>query len=338
MAPALVKRALRPSSPDTIDADLAAIWQEVARERPVARAVLSNLVVLCHRAADTPQDLSPPVVPPVEEVARRHPSRVIVLYHDPAERTESAPFAASVSVVTFDEQESRYGVEQIVVRSACSEASMPSIVRRLTLGSVPTSIWWTDDLSGGRPLQAIVTMGRQFVYDSRRWRDVRSGVLALEPWIAREDAADLADLNWRRLTTLRQVVLHGVDSHPPLALRHFRAVHVRYRVGEEALAWLLVGWIEAQLEGTAQPHLTIEEDPAFGDEVLTMIFGESAEMAVTLTEHAVVAQLGRTRALMTAARPQAGEADAVAAELHSLARDICLRDALKTLMRRFGSA
>jgi glucose-6-phosphate dehydrogenase assembly protein OpcA len=335
MATALVRRALRASSPGTIDADLAAIWQEVAREGPVARAVLSNLVVFCYRAAGAPQDLTPPEVPPVEEVARRHPSRVIVLYHDPAERIESAPFAASVSVVTFDGQDSRYGIEQIVVRSACSEASIPSIVRTLTLGGVPTSVWWTDDFSDARPLQTIVTMGRQFVYDSRLWQDIRKAVLALEPCVASSNAADLADLNWRRLTTLRQTLLHAVDSEPALDLGHFRTVHVRHRIGEAALAWLLVAWIEAQLMPIAALQLNVEEDPKV-DDVLTLSFGESAEMTMTLTDHAVVAQLGRTAAPITVARPQGGEADAVAAELHSLARDICLHDALGALIRRFG--
>ena len=41
----------RSSAADTIDDDLAALWRELAREAPVSRAVMSNLVVYCRRAA-----------------------------------------------------------------------------------------------------------------------------------------------------------------------------------------------------------------------------------------------------------------------------------------------
>src|SRR2546423_374179 len=81
--------------------------------------------------------------------------------------TAGARLAAHVGVLAFGPPDARYGVERIVIRSACSDAALPSIVRRLMLGDVPTSVWWTDDLSGTRPLGPLVTMGRQLLYDSR---------------------------------------------------------------------------------------------------------------------------------------------------------------------------
>src|SRR5205814_7078951 len=138
------------------------------------------------------------------------------------------PVAASVGVLTFGPPQSRYGVEHIAVRSACATASLPSIVRRMTLGSVPTSVWWTDDLSEVTPLEPLVVMGRQLLYDSRRWRDVRRGVRRLAALLGGSHSLDLADLNWRRLAPMRQGILHaaaasGGDITPP------RSVHIRHR-------------------------------------------------------------------------------------------------------------
>ena len=78
------KACAAPSAAETVDDDLAALWREIARTAPVSRAVMSNLVVYCRRAAGDDVDLaSPPEGVPIDEVARHHPARVILLHHDP---------------------------------------------------------------------------------------------------------------------------------------------------------------------------------------------------------------------------------------------------------------
>src|SRR6266446_2659634 len=120
MAGAVADRSWRVSTPEAIDADLAALWRDVGRgETSVARAVMSNLIVF---------------------------------------------------------------------RSPTSAAG----------GDMPTCIWWTEDMSDAAPSEALLTVGRQLVYDSRRWRDVRRGAAAMAP-LVRRHRVDLADLNWRRL-------------------------------------------------------------------------------------------------------------------------------------------
>ena len=130
MANAVADRVWRPSAPDRIEADLTALWREIARDGPVSRAVMSNLVVYCRCPADRDIDLaSPPAGIPVEGVASHHPARVILLHHDPEAPDAQLPLAAHVGVLIFGPPGARYGVEQIVIRSACSEAALPSIVR-----------------------------------------------------------------------------------------------------------------------------------------------------------------------------------------------------------------
>ena len=330
MAAALTARSWRPSHPNRIDADLAALWRELAHESPVSRAVLSNLVVVCHRPADASIDLAQPLDVPVEEVARRHPSRVIVLYHDPGETKSCSPLAAGVAVLTFGVPPSRFGVEQIVVRSACAEASLPSVVRRLTLGGVPISIWWTDDLARTRPLDALVTMGRQLIYDSRQWSDFRRGLLALQPIVADQHAPDLADVNWQRLAAVRQALLHAIDSTPGIDRERVVDVSIRHRRGDSALAWLLAGWIETTFALSIDSPAHVEED-ARQQDFLTVSVGS---LTLTLNAHAAAVRPARDAAPFVVAVPLRNEADAVAAELRSLEPDASLRDSLETLIRR----
>ena len=257
----------------------------------MSRAIMSNLVVFCRAAAGDEVDLaSPPEGVPIDDVARNHPARVILLHHDPDASEENAPLAAHVGVLTFGPPDARYGVEQIVIRSACSEAALPSIVRRLMLGDVPTSVWWTEDLSGTRPLAPLVTMGRQLLYDSRRWRDVRRAVLALAPLLTDPFGPDLADVNWRRLLPVRQALVHAVGSSDTANRQSLTSVHIRHRRGEAALAWLLAGWLQSAGSTGPGPYptdvgrvpldppITVDEDSDLDDDVLTASFDDGLHL------------------------------------------------------------
>ena len=355
MANAVADRVWRPSAPDRIDEDLTALWREIARDGPVSRAVMSNLVVYCRCPADQDLDLaSPPAGIPVEGVASHHPARVILLHHDPDTTGAQRPLAARVGVLILGPPGARYGVEQIVIRSACSEAALPSIVRRLMLGDVPTAVWWTEDFSGTRPLTPLVTMGRQLIYDSRRWSDVRLAVRALTPllddhvkpaWPIPASAArpDLADVNWRRLTPLRRALVHAIGSGDDAKHPVQGSVRIRHRPGESALAWLLAGWLEKAWGPPAagpirlmpDPTIRVEEDPHLHDDMLIVSLGD---LRLGLDDHRVSVEenaLGRTFAISV---PHEDEAQAIAAELRVLTHDAVFHDTLVALARRFDAA
>lgn len=340
----MTERLSRSSSPAAIDDDLALLWRDACRDGPVARALMANLVVYRDRPATEDVDLEAPIEGvPVNEVVRRHPSRLIVLHHG-GRPDPSAPVGAAISIVMFGPPNARFGVEAITMRSTCAEASLPSIVRRLSLGDIPTSVWWTEDLSGALPLEALVAMGRQLVYDSRQWRDMRRGVLALVGLIAREHAPDLADLNWRRLTPMRIALTQALA--PPLEGLEIGAFHVRisHRAGDAALAWLLAGWLASRLGWSDGPaaHAIIEESRRRAgdlgpDDVLRIAIGpeEPPHVTVTMNERRVLVEYGLRVAPFSIAAPRETEADAVAAELRTLTYDSALRDALLALSRHF---
>jgi len=61
MATAVADRTWRDSSPETIEADLAALWIDLARQGPVVRALMANLVIFRERPAGERIDLSAPI-------------------------------------------------------------------------------------------------------------------------------------------------------------------------------------------------------------------------------------------------------------------------------------
>lgn len=338
MAAAVVAtRLFRASTPEAIEPDLAALWREITEtDAPIARAVMSNLVVFRSRAA-TPLSSTATLAidPPVEEVLARHPSRLIVLEHEHLERTSDAPFAAGVGIAVFGPEHARYGVEQIVARAACAEVALPSIVRRFIRGDLPTTVWWTEDLSQVPPFDALVTMGRQLLYDSRQWSDVAGGVRAIAPLVG-DRYADLADLNWRRLTPVRRALAHARHAGGLAILSHDATVHVAHRPGESALAWLLAGTLMAGQKGPAAPWPRVD-DSAPDDAVLLMtIRRDSSETTVTLTAHSVVVDEG-AGAPLVATVPVEHEADAVAAELRMLSQDADLGAAIRALDRHLNA-
>jgi glucose-6-phosphate dehydrogenase assembly protein OpcA len=219
------------SSAHTIEADLAALWRRAAAAGPVSRAVMSNLVIIGDQGL-RPDPAALLEDPLVAGVVRRHPARIIAVdYH--ARREACAPAASSVGVMTFGAERSRYGVEIVAVRLACAEASLPSVVRAIARGDMPTTIWWNGDLSAAPAPAAMLQLGQQIVYDSREWRDVRGGFKLLARLLNTGSCPDLADVNWPRLAGARHALARGA----PDTLVH---------AGGEAGTWLLDGWVVSQ--------------------------------------------------------------------------------------------
>jgi glucose-6-phosphate dehydrogenase assembly protein OpcA len=320
MEATLIQRTARRSSPESIDDDLRLLWRDVARETPVARAVMANLILFVADPPDGDADL------PLDDVIRRHPSRVIVLRHSRA-GARQRPSGASIAIIAFGPPHARYAVEEIALWAACGDTSLPSIVRRFTRGDLPTSLWWTDDLSQAPPIPALTTMAQQLVFDSTRWRDVVRGMAAVAALLDRPDAPRLADLNWRRLASMRHALVHAARTLLPSdTLPH---IEVRHRPGDAALASLLVGWIAARMAWPDTSWPVSIEEGRHHDEVLSVTTGT---LSVAMTATRIVARVGHRPAFQTAARRES-TADAVAAELTDLAPDVCLREAITAVAR-----
>jgi len=325
MAGALADRVWRDSSPESIDADLAALWREVGQsDIATARAVMSNLIVV--RAPSDARRALPDIAAdlPLDDVAARHPSRTIVLEHCDNDRP-AAPFAAGVGIVMFGPPHARYAVEQIVVRSACPEPSLLSILRRVVRGDVPTTVWWTEDLSNRPPFDPLLTVGRQLLYDSRGWRDVRRGLEAILP-LLETARVDLADLNWRRLAPLRRALVHARGPVKGDAWRGARIV-VGHAAGETAAASLIAGWLRGERH---DDPLDVAIEPLATTDLDATLSVAAGDVTATLTPRAVRLSSASAPPLVVSV-PQESHAEAIAAELRALSPDPSLLRALRAL-------
>jgi len=324
MAAVVNDRTWRTSTPATIEKDLATLWRDVGAKGPIARAIMSNLVVVRAARIERRAGVS------IDDVAGQHPSRVLIIDHQQPGDGPCEITGARVGVVTYGPPEARYGVEQVAVRSSCTDESLPSLIRGLVRGERPISVWCAEDISHVPLLTSIVDMGRQLVYDSRRWGDVRRGVEALEPW----QHLDLADVNWRRLAPVRRAVILAAL----LDRRDWRPddVSIAYRPEHRSLAWLLAGWLAASLEWRGGSLPRIEEQP--DDSVVSVSIGHGDQPVQVRSDGRQVVVQRADRPPSVVGIPHEGEADAVAAELHTLSHDARLHDALSALQRHFNAA
>jgi len=332
-------RAWRTSSPGKIEADLSALWAETARDAPVARALMSNLVVYFNQQARDETDFAAAFGEvAIDEVARRHPSRVLVLQHDSNLSGLKTPIGAAIGILVFGPPNAQVGVEEIAINCTCADESLASIVRALTLGDVPTSIWWASDLSRETPLAPLLAMGRQFLYDSRQWSDLQRGIRAMAGVLEQPRVPDLADLNWRRLKPMRQALTHALGPALRPADIRLAWVRIKHRPGDATLAWLLCGWLCARLGWCEGGELPVSvEEAARADELLWLEGGSGAgpDLTATMNAHRVLVEYSRAGVPFSVAVPHETDADAIAAELRGLAKDVCLHDSVRVLTRRF---
>lgn len=333
MAGTVIDRVWRETTADAIEADLAALWREVGRRQPVARAIMSNLVVFrnCESAADVQRSVEASDLP-LDDIVARHPSRVIVVA-----RTSpvTSPLDAIIGILTYGPPAARYGVEHIGVRSSCADEPLPSLVRRLVRGGVPTSIWCVDDLSSRQLPDSLVTIARQLIFDSRRWTNLAAGIQALSSALA-NPRLEIVDINWRRLAPIRQAFLHAGDELDLDELRHAN-VRIAHRPGERALAYLLAGWLASRVGWPSAVRPPVDESLPNGNEVLTVEVGRNAQPTViALSNRQLTVKQRGWPAYTTVVRLES-DADAIAAELKSLTENGCLREALRAVARLTGS-
>ncbi|HEX4347623.1 MAG TPA: glucose-6-phosphate dehydrogenase assembly protein OpcA [Vicinamibacterales bacterium] len=304
----------RPSAPDSIDADLAALWREASQDGPVSRALMSNLVVVSPTRTFAG----------IEEVARRHPARTILLSYTAGAHETAGPEGVRVGLLTVGEGAGRYGLEMIAVHTTCADASIPSIVQALTIGSVPTTVWWDADLSEPAPPEAVTSLGRQLVYDSAQWKDVKSGVAAAAAVLDRQQPPDIVDLNWRRTAPLRDAIVHALRAEGAgAALTSARVSHSR---NDAAAACLVAGWL------SSRAGVRVEAEHGTAALIDVDLAGRGWTISASMREHQI--EVRSARPAFTTTVPAETEAGAIAAELLNLSADVGLRDALRALNGR----
>lgn len=318
----------RRSSAGAIERDLAALWRETAREGPLSRVLMANLIVIqeCDNPTDGRDSAAREAI--AGEVAQRHPVRTILLDYAPGVEAPGAPNAARVGLRTFGSSAARYGVELIAIHAACAEASIPSIVRHLTRGGVPTAVWWIGDLSRNPPSELMPALGRQFLYDSASWHDPREGLRVVAGVMARPHAPDIADLNWRRLAPMRHAIVHALGSDPDARELRATGVDIRHGASRAACALLIAGWLHGSLEWSPADVPRIEDSGDSAETLSATLKGGNWAVKASMNDRRVKVT-GTSQTPFEVLLPRETEADRVAAELRSLGADTALHAAVR---------
>jgi glucose-6-phosphate dehydrogenase assembly protein OpcA len=233
---------------EELEGELVKLWRHPEQAAEIQshaiRACMSNLIIHCV-SQDAPQKIDNTLI----EIVRLHPCRVLLLLEDHGRALPQLEAFVSAHVDSAQQVFS----EQVTLKTGPAGLErVPSIVRPLILGDLPTSLWWSSGIS--MPVdqgwfRELTEMVDQMIYDSFAWRNPRQGIVAVTDWLASpESERSAADLAWRRLKPWRRLIAQALEpAAVPGALRAINEVTIEH--GPHALpqAWLLAGWMAQRL-------------------------------------------------------------------------------------------
>jgi glucose-6-phosphate dehydrogenase assembly protein OpcA len=222
-------------------------------DNPVVRACMSNLILFTDRL-----ELAEALADEVPAIICAHPARVLLLLAEPGPGDEDVQ--AGVTVRGHVVEPARWVVsEQVTLRArGRCVARLPSAVRALVIGDLPTNLWWAVPQPpplAGVLLHELAEYTQQIIYDSVGWPDPARGVVATAAWLeqlARESRCArwcvVSDLNWRRLKYWRRLLSQALDpASTPGALESITEVLLEHGPHAVIQAWELVSWLAARL-------------------------------------------------------------------------------------------
>jgi glucose-6-phosphate dehydrogenase assembly protein OpcA len=233
---------------DRVEDELRFLWHDSnACPEGVIRACRSNLIVFTGSTQEARRARGD-----VAAIARAHPGRVIQIEYDPDRLT--LEIEASVSVqCSRDRDGKRVCSEQVTLQaSRGSVRRLPSTVRDLLVGDLPTTLWWAaaeaPNLSS-TGFQELSGMAEHVIMDSDESDDARESLRTLAAWMADERAGfTLSDLAWKRLQSWREIISQTLNPMlSPGALRFLRSVSLESGLRGLAESWLLTAWLARSL-------------------------------------------------------------------------------------------
>jgi len=215
------------------------------------------------------------------------------------------------------------------LRTACANQSIPSILRSVVRGEVPTTVWWLGNLPSSAPAE-LTDLARQIVFDSGTWADFSQEAAATLRTVERAPTADLVDLSWRRLQPLLSAICRAVSEHRTARVRDVRSVEIRHAPPHRGCARLLAGWARHRLGADAQitvvdGHDAQTESAAFIRVVMRT--DDWSSMAALFDDCVEWQTAGSQRTSRRIVHEH--EADAIVEELRTLARDESFTQALQ---------
>jgi glucose-6-phosphate dehydrogenase assembly protein OpcA len=248
--------------PDRILKDLARLWVDLGKEDAkddaagVLRACAMTLIVAVDKHEDA-QDVGETLA----ELMHEHPSRVILLRvgDERGDTLDSRVFAQCWKPFGRRQQ---ICCEQIEITASPSRLTdLPKLVLGLMVPDLPVVLWSRSPVLAENPeFQHLFSLPDKIIVDSAQFRQPEAGLNYVRGLL--RAGRNAADLEWTRLTPLRETIAHLYEMEHALAgLDRIREVEISH-TGERApvSARYLGAWLMGRLPASAK--LTFRPAPA----------------------------------------------------------------------------
>jgi len=235
--------------PSEIRSELIRLWESLESSNKV-RASLFNLIFYTKKKlrAEYIRDIS-------QKVLEKFPSRVIFITSD----TEGDYLNTRVSVLPVNEKESDIACDFIQIDVAGSQAQkVPFVLLPHIVPDLPVYVIWAEDPKEASPLfNEVKKLASRIIFDSEAISDLSTFSKNLLE-IAKTPNLDIADLNWARMESWRDLMASTFYTDKRLdQLRKTTKIQILYNAREsdytchtQIQAIYLQGWLSAQLDWT----------------------------------------------------------------------------------------
>ncbi|MFQ5967231.1 MAG: glucose-6-phosphate dehydrogenase assembly protein OpcA [Acidimicrobiia bacterium] len=232
-----------------IERELAQLWRPTEGhedEAPTTRAATANVIVFCRT-----EQQHEAVAQEMLTIVARHPSRVVTLVADPSSQSPELEVSVTTHCRLVDGRQQICSEDVTIRTGPPGLRRVPSMVRSLLLGDLPTTLWWASPEAPplvGALLDELAGLANQVIYDSVAWSDPLRQLVVTAKWLAGERSQVVSDLAWRRPKLWRRLMAQSLDpACAPEALESITEVQVEHGPHALTQAWLLVGWLALRL-------------------------------------------------------------------------------------------
>lgn len=314
----MAQQSLMPSQQVAWGVPLARIEPEIRRLRRtalgidserwlVARASTLALVIYLENSQQEPA-----VCALVDQIARRHPLRAIVLVPEPAQAGSVAAADLYVTCQSSTDGGRHVSCEKIVLHLRGHTGPLTSILAPLLQYEAPTFLWWTAGLQPASPtLKELITIADRFILDVAQSAPTQNDLLGLIHLIRDHPRLVPSCTAWAHLAPWRYVtaLLFDAPGIPPYlrGVRHARLDYISPAGSTDfpTTSALFLGWLTSQLGWQAGPITPLSGERAFQSEFRA----GGHPLRVFLNGHAgAPSDVGDIRALIFESLGPAGEA------------------------------
>lgn len=220
-------------------------------QAPILRAHMSNLVIYCNRL-----ETALSITAQIPDIGLVHPARVLLLIGD----SHTDNLRAWVRVRAHRQgHQTQTTSEQMTIATPASQVDrLPFAVRALTIGDLPTNLWWASNQPppfAGQLMYELADNAQQIIYDSIGWTEPARGVVATATWLEQIERTSglgrwrvASDLNWRRLKSWRRLLTQALEpGSAPGAAESITEVLVEHGPHAVVQGWELLSWLSQRL-------------------------------------------------------------------------------------------